>query len=145
MARGPFVAMLDSDDVLTPDALARVVLCLAEHPGADVIYSDHDMLEFSGRRGTPYFKPDWSPDMFLSNMYLCHLTVFRTELVKRVGGFRAGLEGSQDYDLVLRLAERHKTEGKTIVPLKTLRCVNMAKTTEQALAELLETWTRPRP
>lgn len=113
MARGPFVALMDSDDVITPDALAQVVLALTRHPDADVLYSDHDLMLMNGRRVGPFFKPDWSPDMFLSNMYVCHLTVFRTELVRKIGGFRVGLEGSQDYDMVLRLEEQ--TQARKIV------------------------------
>ncbi|HYF49582.1 MAG TPA: glycosyltransferase family 2 protein [Planctomycetota bacterium] len=116
MARGPFVAFLDHDDVLTPDALAEVALLLAQHPDTDFIYSDHDMLEMSGRRSQAFFKPDWSLDMMLSNMYVCHLTVFRTELVKKVGGLREGFEGSQDYDLVLRIAEASSHERIRHIP-----------------------------
>lgn len=116
MARGPFVATLDHDDVLTPDALARMVLCLAEHPDAELLYSDHDMLEMNGVRRWPYFKPDWAPDMFLSNMYVGHLTLFRAETVRRLGGYRTGFDGSQDYDLVLRLAEQTTPEKIRHVP-----------------------------
>ncbi|MFH0939935.1 MAG: glycosyltransferase family 2 protein [Planctomycetota bacterium] len=110
MSRGLFVATLDHDDTLTPDALARVALCLAERPDADLIYSDHDMLELNGLRSAPYFKPDWAPDMFLSNMYLCHLLTLRAALVRQVGGFRPGFDGSQDYDLVLRFTEQTTPE-----------------------------------
>jgi GT2 family glycosyltransferase len=115
-ASGPFVATLDHDDVLTLDALAETVFCLAAHPNADIVYSDHDMMEMSGQRVTPYFKPDWSPDMFLSNMYLCHLTTFRTELVRKAGGYRAGYEGSQDYDLALRMSELTAPENIRHIP-----------------------------
>jgi GT2 family glycosyltransferase len=116
MAKGNFVALLDHDDVLTPDALARVVLAIAAHPSAEMIYSDRDMLEMNGQRTSPHFKPDWSPDTFLSNMYLCHLGVFKTETVKKAGGFRAGFEGSQDYDLVLRLTELIRPEDILHIP-----------------------------
>jgi len=116
MAQGAFVAFLDHDDVLTPNALAEVVLLLAQNPETDFIYSDHDMLEMSGRRSLAYFKPDWSLDMFMSNMYVCHLTVFRTDLVKKAGGLRAGFEGSQDYDLVLRIAEATTPDRMRHIP-----------------------------
>ena len=106
LASGEFVALLDHDDLLTPDALFHVALLLNRHPDADFVYSDEDKIDDDGRRRDPYFKPDWSPDSFLARMYTAHLGVYRRALVEAVGGFRAGFEGSQDYDLVLRLTER---------------------------------------
>jgi GT2 family glycosyltransferase len=106
MARGELVALLDHDDELTPDALAEVVRHVNARPEADVIYSDEDKLDLAGARCDPYFKPDWSPDHFLSCMYTCHLMVMRRTVLEAVGGFRTGYEGAQDYDLLLRLMER---------------------------------------
>lgn len=106
LATGEFVALLDHDDVLTRDALFHVALLLGDHPDADMIYSDEDKVDDSGMRRDPYFKPDWSPDSFLGRMYTAHLGVYRRSLVEAIGGFRVGFEGSQDYDLVLRLTER---------------------------------------
>jgi GT2 family glycosyltransferase len=106
LAGGEFVALLDHDDLLAPDALFHVALLLGRHPDADFIYSDEDKIDDDGRRHDPYFKPDWSPDSFLARMYTAHLGVYRRTLVEAIGGFRAGFEGSQDYDLVLRLTER---------------------------------------
>ncbi|MBV8371260.1 MAG: glycosyltransferase family 2 protein [Candidatus Eremiobacteraeota bacterium] len=106
LASGEFVALLDHDDALTRDALFHVALLASEHPEADFIYSDEDKIDDLGRRSEPYFKPDWSPDSFLARMYVGHLAVFRRALVEEVGGFRPGFEGSQDYDLVLRVTER---------------------------------------
>jgi GT2 family glycosyltransferase len=105
-AQGEFMALLDHDDTLTPDALARVALLLNETPDTDMIFSDEDKLELNGRLTAPYFKPAWAPEMFLGTMYTCHLGVYRTALAKAVGGFREGYEGAQDYDFVLRLAEK---------------------------------------
>lgn len=105
-ARGEFVALLDHDDELTPDALAEIVRFINARPDADVIYSDEDKLDLAGQRCEPCFKPDWSPEHFLHRMYTCHFTVVRRSLVTEVGGFRTGYEGAQDYDLMLRLAER---------------------------------------
>jgi len=105
LATGEYVALLDHDDELTPDALYEVASLINRKPGTDVIYSDEDKIDAQGKRHSPFFKPDWSPDTFLSLMYTCHLGVYRTALVRRVGGFREGFEGSQDYDLVLRLTE----------------------------------------
>ena len=101
-----FLAFLDHDDELAPDALLEVAALLQDDPGADLIYSDHDLLGEDGRRQSPRFAPDWSPELLLSYMYIRHLKVYRAELVRAVGGFRPGFEGSADYDLALRLAER---------------------------------------
>jgi glycosyltransferase involved in cell wall biosynthesis len=105
LADGEFVAFLDHDDELAPDALFEVVAHLNQHHDADFIYSDEDKLELDGTRSDVYFKPGWSPDHFLTNMYTCHLMVVRRELVERIGGFRRGYEGAQDYDFVLRLMD----------------------------------------
>jgi GT2 family glycosyltransferase len=113
-ARGEYVAFLDHDDALTPDALLEMAVAIDE-TGADILYSDEDKLDPSGRRFDPFFKPGWSPDLMLSLMYTCHLTVCRRDLVEAVGGFRPGFEGSQDYDLWLRMTER--TEKIAHVPL----------------------------
>jgi len=106
LATGDYVALLDHDDELTPDALAEIVKAINESPAADVLYSDEDKITTSGIRCDPFFKPDWSPEHFLSQMYTCHLTVARASLVRDVGGFRLGVEGSQDYDLWLRMIGR---------------------------------------
>jgi GT2 family glycosyltransferase len=106
LADGEFVALLDHDDELAPEALAEVVRCLNAHPDADVIYSDEDKLDASGDRCEPQFKPDWSPELLLTHMYACHLLVVRRSLMAAIGGFRKGFEGAQDYDLLLRLMEK---------------------------------------
>ena len=108
-ATGEFVALLDHDDELTPDALFHVAKFLNAEPHADLVYSDEDKLDLTGSRCDPYFKPDWSPDHFLTCMYTCHLMVVRRSLLEEIGGFRRGYEGAQDYDLVLRLMERTRS------------------------------------
>uniref|UniRef100_A0A7V4E5J4 Glycosyltransferase n=1 Tax=candidate division WOR-3 bacterium TaxID=2052148 RepID=A0A7V4E5J4_UNCW3 len=105
LATGEFVAFLDHDDELAPFALYEVVKLLNEKPDLDFIYSDEDKIDEKGRRRDPFFKPDYSPDMFLSCNYICHLSVIRKSLVDKVGGFRLGYDGSQDYDLFLRVLE----------------------------------------
>jgi GT2 family glycosyltransferase len=116
MAKGDFVALLDHDDELAPDALGRVATELARHPDADVVYSDEDKLDLRGRRIDAYFKPDFSPDLLLSQNVVSHLGVYRTELVRRAGGFREGFEGAQDHDLALRVLELSVPERVRHVP-----------------------------
>ena len=105
LAEGEWVAFLDHDDVLEPDALFQNVKWLQDHPEADLIYSDEDKLTEQGF-DSPIFKPDWSPDYFLSCNYVCHLTLIRRDLVLEVGGFRSEFDGAQDYDLFLRVSEQ---------------------------------------
>ncbi|WP_239651905.1 glycosyltransferase family 2 protein, partial [Neosynechococcus sphagnicola] len=107
LATGEFVALLDHDDLLTPDALYEVVLLINQHPEVDFVYSDEDKIDDHYHLSQPYFKADWCPDSILSRMYTCHLGVYRKSLVEEIGGFREGFEGSQDYDLVLRLTEKN--------------------------------------
>jgi GT2 family glycosyltransferase len=106
MARGEFVALLDHDDALHRDALAQVDAAIAATPEADYVYTDEDKIDRAGRRSSPFFKPDWSPERMRTQMYTCHLSVLRRSLVEEVGGFDAELEGSQDWDLVLKVSER---------------------------------------
>jgi len=105
LATGDFVALLDHDDMLSPYALFEVVKTINDHPDVDFVYSDRDKISHNGKRFDPFFKPDWSPDYLLSQNYLCHLNVFRKILIDKMGGFREGYDGSQDYDLVLRITE----------------------------------------
>ena len=105
LASGEWVAFLDHDDVLEPDALYQNVRLLQENPAVDLIYSDEDKLTEQGF-DSPILKPDWSPDFFLSCNYLCHLIFLRRDLVREVGGFQPEFDGSQDYDLLLRVSER---------------------------------------
>ena len=106
LATGEFVGFLDHDDVLAREALYEVASVINRHADADMVYSDEDKIDDNGHRSEPFFKPDWCPDSFLSRMYTCHFGVYRRYLVEAVGRLRPGFEGSQDYDLVLRLTER---------------------------------------
>lgn len=106
MATGDFCALLDNDDELAPIALYEVVKKLNEDATLDLIYSDEDKIDMEGRRFDPAFKPDFSPDLLLGTNYISHLGVYRTEILRSIGGFRVGYEGAQDYDLVLRFVEK---------------------------------------
>jgi len=109
LASGDFFLFLDQDDLLTHDAIAEVALHLSAHDTVDVLYSDDDKIDTKGNRFAPQFKPDWSPELLLSYMYLSHLFVVRKALFEQVNGFRPGFEGSQDYDLALRVTERARS------------------------------------
>ena len=105
MATGEFIALLDHDDQLSEHALYMVAAELNDYRDADLIYSDEDKIDEEGRRYEPYFKPDWNPALFLAQNFLCHLVVYRTRIVKSLAGFREGYEGSQDWDLAMRVSE----------------------------------------
>jgi GT2 family glycosyltransferase len=103
MATGSYIALLDHDDELTEHALFRMAEVIVGDPSVDMIYSDEDKLTEAGERTDPFFKPDWSPEYFLSCMYTCHLGVYRTSQIRQIGGWRSEFNSAQDYDLVLRL------------------------------------------
>ncbi len=109
-ATGEFAGTLDHDDELTRDALYENVRLLNQNPHLDMIYSDEDKLDMQGKRCEPFFKPDYSPDLLLSMNYVCHFTIFRRDMLNAIGGFRAGYDGSQDYDLILRFTEKTSPE-----------------------------------
>jgi GT2 family glycosyltransferase len=104
LATGDYVGLLDNDDEITRDALLEVAQAIiAGNP--DVIYSDEDKLDADGEHVEPNFKPDFNLDYFLSINYVCHFAVIRRALLERIGGFREGFDGAQDYDLLLRATE----------------------------------------
>ena len=105
LAVGEWVALLDHDDILSEHALYWVVDAINEHPNVRMIYSDEDKIDESGYRHKPYFKCDWNPDLFYSHNMFCHLGVYARNLLAEVDGFSVGMEGAQDYDLVLRCLE----------------------------------------
>ncbi len=104
MATGEFIAMLDNDDLLEPDALLEVARALFHDDKIDVIYTDEDKIDQHGRLIDTYFKPDFSPEHLESVMYILHLLVVRKKLFLSLGGFRTAYTGAQDYDLMLRLS-----------------------------------------
>lgn len=106
LASGQYIALMDNDDLLPENALYWVVRAIHDNPDVGVIYSDEDKIDTAGKRSSPYFKSDWNEFLFRSQNMVCHLGVYRTDLVKDVGGFRVGFEGAQDYDLALRCSEK---------------------------------------
>ncbi|KVE42484.1 glycosyl transferase family 2 [Burkholderia sp. BDU5] len=105
IANGEFVALLDHDDILPAHALFMAVKYMNRYPRARMFYSDEDKLSVDGKRSSPYFKSDWNPQLFLAQNMFSHFGIYETALVREAGGFRKGLEGSQDYDLALRCVE----------------------------------------
>ena len=104
-ARGKLIGFLDHDDELTPDALTWVAWALNKNPDALWLYSDEDLITTTGKCHSPYFKPDFSPEFLLSNMFTCHFSVYAAHILNEAGGIRKGFDGSQDHDLALRISE----------------------------------------
>ncbi len=113
---GDYVALLDHDDELAPHALYWVVEELLAYPDAQMIYSDEDKIDEHNHRFGAYFKSDWNPDLFLSHNLVTHLAVYKTALLRQIGGFTVGLEGAQDYDLAIRATEQLKSEQIRHIP-----------------------------
>jgi GT2 family glycosyltransferase/glycosyltransferase involved in cell wall biosynthesis len=116
LAAGDWCALLDQDDIFAENALALVALEIERHPDAGLIYSDEDKIDGNGARSNPFFKPDWNPELFLGQNYINHLGVYRADVLREIGGFREGFEGSQDYDLALRTIERLRPEQVRHIP-----------------------------
>ncbi len=106
LATGDFIACLDHDDLLAPFALYEIARAISRSPAAEIFYSDEDRWSEKGGRHAPFFKPEWSPELLYSSMYLGHLTAYRKDLVDALGGFRTAFDLSQDYDFALRATER---------------------------------------
>lgn len=104
MATGDFLVLMDNDDELSDAALHEFKQQL-DREEADILYSDQDIVDEQGVHREPLCKPDWSPDLLMSQMYIGHLLGFKKSLFEQVGGFRDEYNGSQDYDLMLRMTE----------------------------------------
>ena len=116
LARGELLGLVDHDDLLRSHALFLVVHAFAERPELQFVYSDEDKIDASGSRFNPYFKPDWNPALLLSQNYINHFSVIRTDLVRAAGGFRPAFDGSQDWDLYLRITRSLPPEAIGHVP-----------------------------
>lgn len=105
IATGEYIALMDNDDEITPDALYEMVKVINKKD-ADFIYSDEDFISTKGIHSNPHYKPDFSPDLLLSHNYITHFTCFKRDLLDKVGLYHSEFDGAQDYDLFLRLTEQ---------------------------------------
>lgn len=113
-ASGDWVVLLDHDDVIPPHALYRIVK--EARDGVEFIYTDEDKITENGERFYPFFKPDFDPELLVSMNYICHLSAFKRNRLIKVGGFREGFEGAQDWDCVLRYTKELKPNQIKHIP-----------------------------
>jgi O-antigen biosynthesis protein len=106
LASGEYCAFLDHDDTLARHALFALVQATVERPDAELLFSDEDKLDAGGRRTQPFFKPDWDDEWLRTTNCVLHFTMIRTQTLRELGGVAQGIDGAQDWDLVLRVAER---------------------------------------
>ncbi len=116
LATGEWCAFLDQDDMLAEHALAKIALEIDAHSEAGLIYSDEDKIDVAQKRSHPFFKTDWNPEFFFGENYVGHLAVYRTDVLRAIGGFREEFEGSQEYDLALRCIGRLESEQIRHIP-----------------------------
>ncbi|QGZ60798.1 glycosyltransferase [Paraburkholderia acidisoli] len=112
IVKGEFVALMDHDDAMPAHALYLIAAEINRHPDVDLIYTDEDKVDENDQRHDPHFKTDWNRELFYSQNFIAHLGVYRTSIVRAIGGFRVGFEGSQDYDFALRFLQH--TDGSRI-------------------------------
>jgi len=106
LATGDFIVLVDNDDEISDNALFEVAGAIKNNSEVALVYSDEDKIDELGLRYDPHFKPDWSFDLLMCTNYISHLGVYRRDIVEKIGGFRAGFEGAQDYDLLLRFTKQ---------------------------------------
>ncbi|MCQ8850419.1 glycosyltransferase family 2 protein [Alteromonas stellipolaris] len=116
MVTSDYVLLLDHDDTLPAHTLSFFAKAISDNASAQVLYADEDKIDEQGARHQPHFKPDWNPDLLLSQNYICHPAVYKTSLLKKIGGFRVGVEGSQDHDLLLRATANLSREEVVHLP-----------------------------
>lgn len=116
MAEGDYIALLDHDDILAEYALYEVVSYINKWPEAEFLYSDEDKIDENDNRYDAYFKPDFAPDTLRCQNYICHFSIFKKELMEKLGGFKSDYDGAQDYDIFLRMSEIAKVENIKHIP-----------------------------
>jgi hypothetical protein len=144
LVQGAFVALFDHDDLLAEHALYCIAQAINACPDAGLIYSDEDKVDAANRHYDPYFKSDMNEELLLAHNLVCHLGVYRTDLVRAAGGFRLGFEGAQDYDLALRVLEklvpRQVTTGAPLPAALRLRRRKRTTPPQRVAAPSLSIW-----
>ena len=116
IATGNYIAFADHDDTLAEEAFYQMAKEISQHPEADLIYSDEDIIDIRGNRLFPHFKPDFNPDYLCCVNYICHLVVVKRTLLDRTGLLRPEYDGSQDFDFLLRCTEHTDSEKIRHIP-----------------------------
>jgi glycosyltransferase involved in cell wall biosynthesis len=116
VATGDFIVLVDHDDTIPEYTLSLFAEAINCNPDAKILYSDEDKIDANGNRSNPHFKSDWNPDLFYSQNYVSHLGVYKADIIKKIGGFRIGVEGSQDQDLLLRCLQYAKHNEVIHIP-----------------------------
>ena len=117
---GNWVVLMHQDDILPEHALFHIINAINRHPDTCLIYTDEDRIDEKGARSEPYFKCDWNKDLFYSQDFISCLGVYRREILDKIGGFRTGFEGAQNYDLALRYIEQ--VDSRTIRHIPMVLC-----------------------
>ncbi len=116
MATGQYVTFLDHDDLLRPHSLVEFIKKLNENRNLEFIFSDEDIMDSKGERISPQFKLGYNVEMMRKSNYICHMTLIKKQILDKIGGFRLGFEGAQDYDLFLRALNCTNKESITHIP-----------------------------
>lgn len=116
MVTGDYIALLDHDDTIAEYALFEVAKCINKNPNVEFMYSDEDKIDQNGNRFDGYFKPDFAPDTLRCQNYICHFSIFKKDLMEKLGGFNSEFDGAQDYDIFLRMSEIVNPENIKHIP-----------------------------
>lgn len=132
---GQYIGMLDHDDTLDPRCISIFTQVILENRNPDAVYSDEDKIDAKGNHFELYCKPDFSPELLLTQMYLCHFTTFKRDQVNAVGGLRTDMDGAQDFDLALRLLPNFTQQHAKVIhiPLPLYHWRSWSESTAQSI------------
>jgi glycosyltransferase involved in cell wall biosynthesis len=132
---GQYIGMLDHDDTLDPRCISTFTQVILENKNPDAVYSDEDKIDSKGNHFELYCKPNFSPELLLTQMYLCHFTTFKRDQVNSVGGLRTEMDGAQDFDLALRLLPNLTQQHAKVIhiPLPLYHWRSWSESTAQSI------------